>query len=309
MAPLPPRDQTHLWLRYQDLAERVRMLYTGDDCQEVFMTHAWGRLFEIRAHLVQEFILEFFSTCRIGLHTSKEIAEDEFSAYWLGGKRVIPDKGDLSDYWVEISSGMEFFRGAPSYIYIRDPVRRLCHRLISYSISGRGQAPKKGTATHLFYLHSMDRGAAIVPYLLALYLFKHAEGRKNDARLSRGHFIGRLAHHFGLVSDDGAERIIRCAKRQPVVAAATPGVAKDAPDVDEGAQAVLAPIHAPPPPPAAAERSMTDQGRISTWMVSCMTQLMKASKRTYQAFDGTFQGSYPTVFERHTRRRTDDAST
>ncbi|GJW95775.1 hypothetical protein Tco_0175447, partial [Tanacetum coccineum] len=31
----------------------------------------------------------------------------------------------------------------------------------------------------------------------------HAEGRKNGARMSGGHFIGRLADHFGLVSDKG----------------------------------------------------------------------------------------------------------
>ncbi|GKG21050.1 hypothetical protein Tco_0380851, partial [Tanacetum coccineum] len=63
------------------------------------------------------------------------------------------------DYWVEISSGMDFLKGAPSYTYIRDLVRRLCHR--------------------------------------------NVKGRKSDARLSRGHFIGRLGHHFGLVSDEG----------------------------------------------------------------------------------------------------------
>ncbi|GKE77465.1 hypothetical protein Tco_1543585, partial [Tanacetum coccineum] len=45
------------------------------------------------------------------------------------------------------------------------------------------------------------------------------------------------------------------------------------------------------------ERSLTDQGRFSTWMVSCMTQLIEASGRTYQAFDGTFRGSYLEVFE------------
>ncbi|GJW99042.1 hypothetical protein Tco_0180850 [Tanacetum coccineum] len=41
------------------------------------------------------------------------------------------------------------------------------------------------------------------------------------------------------------------------------------------------------------ESSMTDQGRVSTWMISCMTQLMEASGQTYQAFDGTFPGSSP----------------
>ncbi|GJW31214.1 hypothetical protein Tco_0051246 [Tanacetum coccineum] len=49
----------------------------------------------------------------------------------------------------------------------------------------------------------MDRGTTNVPHLLAQYLFRHAEGRKSRARLLGGHFIGRLAMHFGLVSDEG----------------------------------------------------------------------------------------------------------
>nr|GEU44555.1 hypothetical protein [Tanacetum cinerariifolium] len=99
----------------------------------------------------------------------EEMAKDGFRAYWLGSKRVIPNKGDLSDYWVEISSGRDFLRGAPSYTYIRDLVLRLCHRLISYIISRRGRHLK----------------------------------RKSGAMLSEGHFIGHLARHFGLVGDDG----------------------------------------------------------------------------------------------------------
>ncbi|GJX39288.1 hypothetical protein Tco_0252591 [Tanacetum coccineum] len=57
------------------------------------------------------------------------------------------------------------------------------------------------------------------------------------------------------------------------------------------------------------ERSMTYQGKFSTWMISCMTQLMEASEQTYQAFNGTFRGSSQAVFERRTRQRTDGAST
>ncbi|GKA75602.1 hypothetical protein Tco_0781980 [Tanacetum coccineum] len=191
----------------------------------------------------------------------------------------------------------------------------------------RGQAPEMVTTTDLFYLRSMDQGAANVPYLLAHYLFKHAEGRKSGAKLSGGHFIGRLAHHFGLVSDDRLRGLSVVAhelplidmERQHVVAAGAPEAAKDAPAVDAGAQADPAPIQAPqpPPPPPAAGRTMpqrwgrleeeiqglrrevrslcgiveslmTDQGRVSTWMISCMTQLMEASGQTYQVFDGNF---------------------
>nr|GEW85533.1 hypothetical protein [Tanacetum cinerariifolium] len=72
---------------------------------------------------------------------------------------------------------------------------------------------------------------------------------------------------------------------------------------------VQAPQQPPPPPPSIArtipqrlrrlkeevqglrwdvgslrgplERLMTDQGRFSTWMISCMAQLMDASRMTY----------------------------
>ncbi|GJX24985.1 hypothetical protein Tco_0231281 [Tanacetum coccineum] len=257
MAPLPPRDQRHLWLRYQvnqlytldfegltpnirqDLAERLRMVYTGDDGQEVFVSHAWRRLFKIRAPLVQEFILEFFSTCRIGSEMGLDVADT--LCFQLGGdrhrsERVIPNKGDLSDYWVEISSGRDFLRGAPSYTYIR----------IQFG------------------------GCATGP------------------------------------------------KRQQVVAAGALEAAEDAPAVDEGAQADLAPRASTSTATTTSscgslcglmERSMTDWGRFSTWMISCMTQLMDASGQTYQAFDGAIRGSSPAVFEKCTRKRTEDAST
>ncbi|GJS26720.1 putative reverse transcriptase domain-containing protein [Tanacetum coccineum] len=78
----------------------------------------------------------------------------------------------------------------------------------------------------------------------------HAEGRKSGARLSRGHFIRRLAHHFGLMSDDGLRGLSIMAvvfplidmERQQVATAGAPGAAEDALAVDEGVQADPAPI-------------------------------------------------------------------
>ncbi|GJW46477.1 hypothetical protein Tco_0078123 [Tanacetum coccineum] len=267
MAPLPPRDQRHFWLRYQvegyteeivhdfedrlrtifgrhgnrvhvldfeglapemrqDLAERLWMVYTRDDGQKGFVSYAWRRLFEIRAPLVRG--ARRSMTWRqvilaLGLHTAEEMAKDGFVAYWSGNERVIPDKGDL--------------------------------RLLGW---GR-------------------------------HLKRYAEGRKSGARLSGGHFIGRLAHHFGLVSDDGLRglsvmthelplidmgELIKlniymevgedCTwvaprlKRQQVVAAGAPEIAEGAQHVDEGDQAILAPVQAPqpPPPPLATGRTM-----------------------------------------------------
>ncbi|GKA05541.1 hypothetical protein Tco_0684661 [Tanacetum coccineum] len=65
----------------------------------------------------------------------------------------------------------------PSYIAIKEPLRRLYHRLIAFTIAGRGQAPEK-------------------------YLFRHAEGRKEGAKMFGGHFIARLPEHFGLLTEE-----------------------------------------------------------------------------------------------------------
>ncbi|GKE58084.1 hypothetical protein Tco_1497269, partial [Tanacetum coccineum] len=127
----------------------------------------------------------------------------------------------------------------------------------------------------------------------------HAKGRNSRARLSGGHIIRRLAAHFGLVSDDG----LRASgpERQLDVTDGALEATRDAHAVDKGALADPAPID--------VDRSITNQSRITTWMVSCMTQLMDASRSTYQAFDSTLIGSSRFPYQRHTRLRTGDAST
>ncbi|GKF48117.1 hypothetical protein Tco_0141368, partial [Tanacetum coccineum] len=161
MALLPPRDQRHLWLRYQVKGYTEEIVHDFEQRLETIFDRQVNRvhILDFEAEMTRmEFILEFFSTCRIrdkmgldvagtlcfqmggsrhsmmwrqfilalGLHTAEEMAKDKFGAYWLGSERLIPDKGDLSDYWVKISSGRDFLRGAPSYTYIRDLVQRLC---------------------------------------------------------------------------------------------------------------------------------------------------------------------------------------
>ncbi|GKE64213.1 hypothetical protein Tco_1518374, partial [Tanacetum coccineum] len=56
----------------------------------------------------------------MGLHTAEKIESVGFGAYWAESARQIPDKGDLSAYWREISSVGDFFGTAPSYTFIRD---------------------------------------------------------------------------------------------------------------------------------------------------------------------------------------------
>ncbi|GJT29460.1 hypothetical protein Tco_0687602 [Tanacetum coccineum] len=126
MAPLPPRDHRHLWLHYQVEG------YTEE--------------------IVHDFKQRLETIFALGLHTAEEMAEDRFGAYWLGSERLILDKGDLSDYWVKISSGRDFLRGAPSYTYIRDPVRR--------HTEGRKSVPRLFRRSH--YLDSFAHHFGLV---------------------------------------------------------------------------------------------------------------------------------------------------
>ncbi|GJZ74854.1 hypothetical protein Tco_0639319 [Tanacetum coccineum] len=241
----------------QALTDRLRMEYTRAGGQVLFTSHVWRRLFEIQGPLVcgarrsmtwRQFILA------LGLHTAEEIAGDGFEA--------------------RISLDGDFLRVFPSYTSVRDPLRILCHRLIVVSIYGRGQAPKKVTATDLFYLRSMDEGTTVnVPYLLAQYLFRHAKGGKRGAKLSGGYFVGRLVEHFGLVTEEGLKgltvvvgelrvidmdelvRLRICErlgyiwawvamgpKRQPIDVAGAPEVTEGAPVVNEGVLVIPAPV-------------------------------------------------------------------
>ncbi|GJU03022.1 hypothetical protein Tco_1113360 [Tanacetum coccineum] len=63
---------------------------------------------------------------------------------------------------------------APSYVHIRDPVRRLCHRMIACTISGRGQGARRhaeGERVETGYLED----TLLDSWLIILVLFKAVE--------------------------------------------------------------------------------------------------------------------------------------
>ncbi|GKE54814.1 hypothetical protein Tco_1489970, partial [Tanacetum coccineum] len=262
MAPLPPREQRHPFLRYwgleytnadiADFEERLERIYSreihwvhvvdfkgmselmrdnlfarmviehhNDAGVVVFTSRAWGRLFDTRGPLFQlggsrrrlswrQFIMA------MGLHIGEEMESLGFAWYWSESERMIPGKGDLHDYWRSISTHGDFLGPPPSYTLIRDPMLRLCHRMMTHNIAGRSQAPKKVTVTDLFYFRELD--------------------------------VGPICEQL----DDTWAWVAMGPERQPDAAAGATGVAQDSPFIDEGGQADLAPVQAPPPPLAAA---------------------------------------------------------
>nr|GEX30915.1 hypothetical protein [Tanacetum cinerariifolium] len=164
----------------EGLRGRTLMEYNDAQGQSVFTSRAWRSLFEIRGPLVHELVLEFFSTFRFG-------------------------EGVLD---LDIATTLQFqgiFCTLPSYTLIRDPMLRLCHRLIACSIARRSQAHEK------------------------------------RAMISGSQFVARLAEHFGLLTEERFQGLTMIAwvapgpERQQVAAAGAPEAAEDALVADEGA--------------------------------------------------------------------------
>ncbi|GJR98383.1 retrotransposon like protein [Tanacetum coccineum] len=129
MTPLPPKDQRNPWLRYQVEGYTEDIMHTFEQRLETIIGRSvnWVHVLDF-AGLTEEMRETLAGRLRM-IYTGDE-GQDV---------RAIPDKGDLRDYWIKISSDRDFLGLAPSYVYIRDPVRRLCHMMISCSISGRGR--------------------------------------------------------------------------------------------------------------------------------------------------------------------------
>ncbi|GJU83021.1 hypothetical protein Tco_1285386 [Tanacetum coccineum] len=233
---------------------RMRMEHRDNAGVVVFTSRAWGRLFDTRGPLVRELIMEFLSTLRFGEvlldfdapgTIQFQLGRAKRRLSWSESERIIHGKGDLHDYWRDISTDGDFLGPPPSYMLIRDLVLRLCHRMMAHSIAGRSQAPEKVTGTDLFYLRGLDVGSVNIPYLLAWYPRRFATRRKNEAHISRGQFVARLVEHFGLLTVEILGGLTVIAPELPIIDM----VELDAQIVNEGGQADPIPVHAPPPAP------------------------------------------------------------
>ncbi|GJU80345.1 hypothetical protein Tco_1282710 [Tanacetum coccineum] len=221
------------------LFARMAMKQRDEAGVVVFTSQAWGRLFGTRGPLVWLFW--------------SSLAHSYFERYWSESERMILGKGDLHEYWMDILTDGDFLGPPLYYTLIRDSVLRLCHRMIAHSIAKWSQAPEKVTVTDLFYQRGLDVGLVNIPYLLARYLRRFAARRKSVAYIFGGQFVARLAEHFGLLTAEILKGLT------PDAAAGTLEVAQDVLIVDEGGQAIAAPVQAPqqpPPPPPAAAKTM-----------------------------------------------------
>ncbi|GKC28364.1 hypothetical protein Tco_1035658 [Tanacetum coccineum] len=134
---LPPRDQRYQYLRYEGLQ------YTEGIITDFEMRLA--SIYRREVHRVQVFDFRGLSdliakggtgmlrgrVCSLSKHggsysilEAQEMQTASFGLHWTMSVRRIPDKGDLSAYWIGISFTEDFLGTPPSYTLIRDHVLR-----------------------------------------------------------------------------------------------------------------------------------------------------------------------------------------
>ncbi|GJT64909.1 hypothetical protein Tco_1016389 [Tanacetum coccineum] len=173
-------------------------------------------------------------------------------------------------------------------------MRRLCHRMIAYSISGRGKAPKKVIGVDLFYLRNMDRGTTNAPHLLAQYLFRHAKGGRAGPDCGQRWFaqaIPAQAQH--LPPPLLVQQPVQCHR----------GIGGELEEEVHDLWRDIVGLR------GVVESFTIEQSRVFTWLITCITQLMDASGQTYHPFDSTLVGSSWLSLQRRVRPRIGDVST
>ncbi|GJR01258.1 hypothetical protein Tco_0524242 [Tanacetum coccineum] len=200
-----------------------------------FTSQAWNRLFRIQEQVVREYVMEFLSSftfrdnildlnnvdtmgfqlgrekrsmtmrqfiMALGLYTDKELVNNLFEPFYESCFRNMPHNYDPNKYVVNITTRDHYdTRHPPSYTSIRNPIRRLAHRLLALSVAGRHNRKEKVTLDDLFLLHSIDGGVSVdVPWHVAMFFADKAKGYKKKSPIVGEHLIGKIARSFGLMT-------------------------------------------------------------------------------------------------------------
>ncbi|GJZ92567.1 hypothetical protein Tco_0664632 [Tanacetum coccineum] len=236
MAPLPTVDQIYPWLRYQIEEYNKGIRHSYEQRLETIWSRPVNRVYVLdferltprdkagSGSKIKDGVfwrgaagVREMSDTEMGLDVAdtlcfqlggQEMVKAGFGAYWDGSNRLIPDKGDLRDYWIEISFDRDFLGLARSY-----------GDICTSSLGGRSRDSSTSTGTSTTSTRTMSQR------------IERVEEEMHDLR-------------------------------RDVV----------------GLRGVV-------------ESFTTKQSRVSTWLITCMTQLMDASGLTYQAFDSTLVGS------------------
>ncbi|GKA00196.1 hypothetical protein Tco_0672746 [Tanacetum coccineum] len=138
----------------------------------------------------------------LGLYTHQEMNNNLFEPFYDSCYKSRPINYNPTQYVLNINTRANYdTQHPPSYTSIRNPIRRLVHHLLTFSIAGRHSGKEKVTLDDLFLLHSMDGGVSVdVPWHVAKFLCDKAKGSKRKSPIMGAYLIGKIASYYGLMT-------------------------------------------------------------------------------------------------------------
>ncbi|GJS47942.1 hypothetical protein Tco_0598063 [Tanacetum coccineum] len=222
------------------------------------------------------------------------------------------------DITERISFGGDFLGPVPSYTFIREPLRRLCHQLITFTISRRGQTPENVTTTDLFFLKSMDEGTVIGRHfwviteqtLQTLTVEVHGLTIIDIEELIKLRIYKRVLDVVSWVAVGPQRQQVGAAGEAAQVDPEAPQDADRSQRVEEEVYQMRQGLCQQS---EMIKRLTTKHARYSSWMIDCMTELMEQRGMMFMRFDGTLAtlatNSHLQFERRRVRPRTTGAST
>ncbi|GJR92976.1 hypothetical protein Tco_0265150, partial [Tanacetum coccineum] len=255
MAPLPAADQRHPWLRYQVKGYTEGIIHSYEQRLETIWSRPVNRVhvldFKGLTPEMRQDLAVRMSDTEMGLDVADTLC---FQLGGDGSDRLIPDKGDLRDYWIEISSDRDF-------------------------LARTGEAPEKVTSVDTLYLLTWSEGLLTSQHLIsAVSLFRHDEREDMQGQLPLIdlHELGRL--NIYLRFGDTWAWVAPGPESQQVAAAGAHKAGEAGPAVDEGAQERIERIeeemhdlrHDVVGLRGVVESFTIEQSKVFTWMIACM---------------------------------------
>ncbi|KAI7731661.1 hypothetical protein M8C21_012807 [Ambrosia artemisiifolia] len=206
------------------------------------VTGPWRKLFRIHQVQYVELVMEFFATYEfpnpnqdlqdsrairfrlggrwmeisvarlgeiLGLYTAEEIDSELFTA----GIIDFPSERVKKEFWADQGVG-NYTPGKTKASKFRDPLLRILHRCLVYSIAGRFKSETAINLRELFYLYCLVHPHTCnLAHVIAEY-FLTSSGREATSAIFGGHLVTKIARSYELLTDEALKKLTPVAETQ-----------------------------------------------------------------------------------------------
>ncbi|GJS11986.1 ribonuclease H-like domain-containing protein [Tanacetum coccineum] len=159
--------------------------------------------FRLGGHAHSLTLLEFAR--RLGLYHADELEEDGFNVYFERGLRS-DEQFNAQDYWLSISREENLGLSKSYTSTIRNPILRVIHKMITYSLCQRTTRYDKIQKNDLWLFSMFDarhqNRYANVDLVIARWMKRKGAGTQKESQICCGQFISKIDKKCRVLTED-----------------------------------------------------------------------------------------------------------